>query len=136
MVKKESKKSTRTDEDKILQVGATVILGGQKYLVLPLAIKYSWPWCSKVVDLLKDVPKYSTISSDDPEAFSEGFKALMVGKPKEIVDLFFEYAKDLKREEIEEKASSAEVVAAFEEVLKLESPLLGATTRAVEAVSR
>jgi hypothetical protein len=111
-----------------------VILGGKEYEIKPLAIKYSMPWCDDLVDLLKVVPRYTT-TSDSPEAFEKAIKALMSESLAKIIDLFFEYARELKRDELELVATSAEVVAAFEAVIELERPFLRALTKVTELIS-
>ena len=118
----------RTEEQKILKEGVAVLLGGDSFIIPPLPIKYSLPWCKKVVSIISSVAPMSKIESDDEDAFTKAFSSILIGKPEEMVALFFEYAKSLKRSEVEEKASSAEIVDAFMGVLELERPLLRMTT--------
>uniref|UniRef100_A0A6M3IX45 Uncharacterized protein n=1 Tax=viral metagenome TaxID=1070528 RepID=A0A6M3IX45_9ZZZZ len=120
----------RTEEDKIVQSPVKVILGGREYEIKPLPIKYSLPWVKKVAGILVNILPMANIASDD-EAFSGAFNEIMVSRPEELVGLFFEYARDLNKAEIEETASSAEIVNAFEEVLSLERPLFGMTLRVI-----
>jgi hypothetical protein len=126
----------RSESEKLMQVPVKVFLGGKEYEIKPLPIKYSVPWVRKVVDLLKVVPRYTTTTTDSPEAFEKAITAIMSDSPATIIDLFFEYARDLKREEIELVATSAEIVTAFEEVVELERPLLGALAKATKLISQ
>lgn len=122
----------RTDDDKLMKVTIQVVLGGKEYEITPLPIKYSLPWCKKVVAMLGDVLPLMNIDSDNAKEFEAALNLVMVDKPEQIVNLFFEYAKNLPKKAIEESASSAEVIQAFEEVLGLERPLLGSTLRLVQ----
>jgi len=121
----------RTEEDKIVQAPVKVMLGGAEHEIKPLPIKYSLPWVKEVAGLLTGLISMVNINSDDEKAFSGALNDLMATRPGQLVDLFFQYARDLKREEIEEIASSAEIVNAFEEVLSFERPLFGMTFRVV-----
>jgi len=113
----------RTEDQKVHHDPFKVILGGQEYDVEPLVIKYSRPWRKKVIDLISDLPKYARVDTDKPDEFAEAVKILMVKSQDSIIDLFFEYAKDLPREEIEETATEAEVAVAFEVVMAFAFPL-------------
>ena len=119
----------RTEEDKIVQSSIKVMLGGKEYEIKPLPIKYSLPWVKKVADILVDLGRLSKITSDKESEFRSALLNIMVEKPTLMVDLFFQYARDLKRSEIEEVASSSEIVVAFEGVLSLERPLFGMAIR-------
>lgn len=118
----------RTEEDKILQTPVMVTLGGEKYEIKPLPVKYAMPWVKKIVSMMADATRYSKVDSDSPD-FGAAYVVIMSDDPAVIIDLFWEYARDLNRAELEEKASSSEVVKGFEEVFALEIPLLQAVTR-------
>ena len=113
----------RTEDQKVHHDPFKVMLGGQEYDVEPLVIKYSRPWRKKVIDLISDLPKYAKVDTDKPDEFAEAVKILMVKSQDSIIDLFFEYAKELPREEIEETATEAEVAVAFEVVMAFAFPL-------------
>ena len=113
----------RTEEQKAFQEPIKVILGGQEYDVKPLVIKYSRPWRKKVIDLISTLPKYAAVDTNKPDEFAEAIKVLMVESQDSIIDLFFEYAMDLPREEIEEVATESEVAIAFQGVMALAFPL-------------
>jgi len=113
----------RTDEQKMFQEPTKVMLGGREFGVNPLVIKYSRPWRKRVIELVSGLPKYMKVTTDNPEAFAEAIKVMMVDSQDEIIDLFFEYARDLDRNEIEDIATEAEIAVAFEVVMNLAFPL-------------
>lgn len=118
----------RTEDQKVSQDPIEVVLGGKKYPVKLLVIKDSREWRKKAVELLVSLPQYASITTDDPEAFSGAMTALIVAMPDTITDLFFQYAKDLDRDEIEAVATDAEMANAFEEVLSVAFPLVGSVS--------
>jgi len=113
----------RTDEQKMFQEPTIVILGGREHEVKPLVILYSRPWRKKVIGLISTLPKYAKVDTSKPDEFSEAINVLMVESQNAIIDLFFDYAKDLPREEIEAEATEAELAVAFEGVLGMAFPL-------------
>ena len=113
----------RTEEQKVFQEPIKVILGGQEYEIKPLVIKYSRPWRKKVVDLVATLPKYAQVDTNKPEEFEQAIKLLMVESQDTIIDLFFEYAKELDQGKIEEKATEGEIAIAFQVVMNLAFPL-------------
>ena len=113
----------RTEEDKLLQIPLVVKLGGQDYEIKPLPIKYSVPWIKKIVSMLSEASVFSRVTTDTPDLWKDAFITLMSSNPAQIVDLFWEYARDLDKNKLEEVATSAEIMAAFEEVMTLERPL-------------
>ena len=117
------KPKKRTEEQKVFQEPIKVILGGQEYEIKPLVIKYSRPWRKKVVDLVATLPKYAQATTNKPEEFEQAIKLLMVESQDAIIDLFFEYAKELDQGKIEEMATEAEIAIAFEVVIDLAFPL-------------
>lgn len=131
---KEPKK--RTEEEIVVQAGIEVVLGGEKYQIKPLVIKESRDWRKKLVNLLSELPKYAKVDTDTPEEFGEALNALMVDMPDTICDLFFAYAKDLSRQEIELKATEAEVAKAFEQVIEIAFPLVRSAGATIAKVSR
>jgi len=120
----------RTEEQKVLQEPVTVTLGGQKYEIKPLVIREASPWRRKFVSLFTDLSSLSSVTSDNPEKFQEAMNEILLVKPDKITDLFFEYTK-LNRDEIESKATTVEMVNAFQEVFALEAPFFGSAVRAV-----
>ncbi len=126
----------RTEEDKILQSGIKVILGGQEYGIRPLVIKESREWRKKVIGLIAPLPQYAKVDTDSPEEFEKALTTLLVAMPDQVIDLFFDYAKDLPREEIEGKATDAEMAKAFEEVIKIAFPLAESLPKAMMRLSQ
>jgi len=113
----------RTEEDKIVQAGIEVILGGVEYDIAPLVIRDSREWRKKVVSLVAPVAQIAGTSSDTPDDFEQALTSLLVTMPDKVIDLFFEYAKDLKREDIEAVTTDAEMSQAFKEVIAFAFPL-------------
>jgi len=115
--------SERTEEQIVAQSGITVILGGKSYEIAPLVIRDSRPWRQKVISLIAPIPQMTKTSTDTPEDFEQALTTLLVTMPDQVIDLFFDYAKDLDREEIESAATDAEMTQAFKEVIAVAFPL-------------
>jgi len=126
----------RTEEDKLVQAGITVILGGVNYKVAPLVIKFSREWRKGVVELISALPKYAKVTTDTPDEFGEALNAIIVALPDKVVDLFFEYAKDLDREKIEAEATDAELAKAFEQVIEIAFPLAQSMTKTMAKLAQ
>ncbi len=107
----------RTEEEVVYQDPIVVILGGKKVNVKPLVARDSRPWRKKVIALISDLPKYTEADTSKPEEFREALQVLMVASPDQVLDLFFEYAKDLDQKEIEAIATEPEINAAFQVVM-------------------
>jgi len=120
----------RTEEQKIIQGHIVVILGGVEYNVKPLVIKEAAPWRRKFVELFTNISALASVTSDNPEGFDSAMKEVLLEKPDKLADLFFEYTK-LDRAEIEGKATTIEMVKAFEEVFALEAPFFGSAVKAI-----
>ena len=129
-------KETRTEEDKITQSGIKVILGGREYEVRPLVIRDSRGWRRKIISLIAPLPKLVKTTMDNPEDFESVLTQMMVTMPDQVIDLFFEYAPDLNREEIEKVATDAEIAKAFEEVVKVAFPLAESLPKVMGRLSR
>ncbi len=108
----------RTEDDKVTQGGIKVTLGGKEFEICPLVIKYSKEWRKKSLPLLANLFQYSRLTSEDnkPEELEKAFTDLFTTKTDEILDSFFEYARELPRDEIESIATDGEVILAFMEV--------------------
>ena len=116
--------ATKRNEEEILtQAPIVVILGGAKYDVAPLVIRNSREWRKKVITLIAPLPGLSEATTRDMDQFEEALTTLVVTLPDQVIDLFFEYAKDLKQEEIELVATDAELAQAFKEVIAVAFPL-------------
>ena len=126
----------RTEEDKIVQSGITVILGGREYSIAPLVIKESREWRKKVVGLISEMPKYAEVTTDTPDEFGDALNAILVAMPDKVADLFFKYAVNLNREEIEANATDAELAKAFEQVIEIAFPLAQSLTQTMKHLSQ
>ena len=120
---------SRSEEDILTQSPVVVTFGGQEYEIKPLPIKYSLPWVKKVAKILTEV--VAETNMDESADLGE----IIGTRPEELINLLFEYARNLNREEIEEKASSAEIVRAFEGVMAFERPLFSMALRAFMAAT-
>lgn len=122
MVKKSEEKVTRTEEEIVAQAPITVILGGKPYEIAPLVIRDSRAWRKKYVEFT--APIFGMLNATMEEMdFPAILMQMMVEKPDQVIDLFFEYAKNLNREEIEGSATDSELAVAFGEVVKMALPL-------------
>jgi len=113
----------RTEEQIVAQAGIEVILGGKPYSIAPLVIRDSREWRRKVISLIAPIPEMTKKTTDTPEDFEQALTTLLVSMPDQVIDLFFEYAKDLPREKIESSATDAEIAQAFKEVIAVAFPL-------------
>ena len=113
----------RTEEEKLTQAGFKVILGGKEYSIAPLVIRDSREWRKKVIALVSPLPTLATTSLDSPEGFEQALSSMLLEMPNEVIDLFFEYAKDLKRPNFEAVTTDAEMAKAFMEVIAFAFPL-------------
>ncbi len=113
----------RTEEQKILQEPLKVILGGEERRIRVLTIRESSEWRKKLVTLWSQIPKFTKITSETPDDFSKALNSLLVEMPDAVTDLFFAYAKDLDREEVEQVATDSEIARAFEQVIEVAFPL-------------
>jgi len=113
----------RTEEQKLARAPIIVTLGGQERDILPLVIRDSRPWRKKIIGLLAALPRKVTASDDDPDAFEAAFNTIASDMPDEVIDLFFEYAKDLNRTEIEAVATEDEMAKAFQLIIEVAFPL-------------
>ena len=113
----------RTDEEKVCRAPLTVVFGGTEYEVKILVIRESREWRAEIKTLLAELPKYAKVTTDKPEEFADALQVLLIDMPDQVVDLFFKYAKELNRDEIEGIATDAEMAEAFSEVVKVAFPL-------------
>lgn len=113
----------RTEEQKVAQAPIVVVLGGKEYQVAPLVIRDARIWRAKVIKLIAPVPQLVSTKIDTPDDFSKHLTEMLVAIPDQVIDVFFEYAKDLDREEIESIATERDMAQAFLEVVKVAFPL-------------
>lgn len=125
----------RTEEQKITQEPVVVLFGGEEYEIKPLPIKYASPWRKKFIALMREVSALAVVTSDNNESFMASLADILTEKPDKLVDLLFEYI-PVSRDEIENKATSSEILKALEEVIALESPFLGAAIRLTKTMQK
>ena len=113
----------RTEEEKLTRADIMVTLGGKEYGIAPLVIRDSREWRKKVIGLIAPLAGLSKVTTDDMDSFEEALKTLLVTMPDQVIELFFDYARDLDQEEIEAVATDAEMAAAFKEVIAVAFPL-------------
>jgi len=114
----------RTEEDKIMKAPLVVVLGGQEYEVKPLVIVEAREWRKKLAALFGKITKNAGVDSNTPEQFEDALNSIMMTVPDEMIDLFFAYAKDLNREEIEQVATESEIQVALMQVMDIALPLI------------
>jgi len=122
----------RTEEDKLLMAPIEVTLGGKTYQVKPLVIRDAREWRKKLTALLASLPGYAK----DGQDFQSAIQAMMVSVPDAVIDLFFDYARELPREEIEGAATESEIGTAFAAIMEVANPLLARLTGTLGKVAR
>lgn len=126
----------RTEEEKVTRSPIKVVLGGKEYEVAPLVIRDSREWRRKVIKLIAALPQLVNVTMEDSEGFEKALTEMMVVMPDQVIDLFFEYAKELDREEIEGIAIDSEIARAFEEVVQSAFPLAQSLPKAMGILSQ
>ena len=114
----------RTEEQKLFHDPIKIVFGCKEFEVKPLVIKESRAWRAKVWKVMVELPKTTKVSSAEPDKFEAAIKSMLVSTPDTVIDLFFDYAKDLNREEIEGIATETEMAIAWQQVAELAFPLL------------
>jgi len=113
----------RSEEQIVNQDSLVVKFGGKEYQIRPLIIKESREWRKKIAEMLGQLPQYVTATTNKPDDFKQALNGMLVEMPDKVVDLVFEYGKDLPRDEIEAVATDAEMAKAFESILEVAFPL-------------
>jgi hypothetical protein len=130
----------RSEEAKLFHEPIKVILGGEEYDVAPLVIRDSRIWRGKIAKLLGSLPRFTAeatdITTDNPAEFEQTMSRLMEAMPDTIIDLFFDYAKGLNREEIEKVATETEIAEGFTQIMEIAFPLARSLARAMERMSQ
>ena len=107
------KVTIRTENDKVAKVGIIVTFGGAEYEVKPLSIMYSSEWRKKAMPLIIYFINLSKMGTDDPAVMEGAISELFTTKIDEIIESFFEYARELDREAISKVATDDEIFNAF-----------------------
>ena len=126
----------RTEAEKVTQEPITVKLGGKEYEIILLVIRDSRKWRKKIINLIAPLPSLVSATMDDPDVFKNALLRLMVVMPDKVIDLFFEYAKDLPRDEIEETANDTELAVAFDQVVAVAFPLVQSLPKVMARLSQ
>ncbi len=128
----------RSEDDILLQRPIEVTLADKPYTIKLLPIRAQTEWRRKAVPLLSGFLSMSEVTSEKPEEFEKTLASILIDTPEQMLDLFFDYARDLDREEIENTATEAEVAVAFKKIMAvaLPPPLLTALTGALTAAVR
>lgn len=125
----------RTEEQKVARAPIAIVLGGEPHDVAVLAICDSRVWRKEVVAALGLVRGFAAVTSDAPEEFKDALEAMLLGMPDKVVDLFFQYAKDLTRPEIEGVATDSEIAKGFEQMIEVSFPLASSLVGAMGRIS-
>ena len=111
----------RNEDQIVSQEPIKVSFGGKEYEIKPLVIKESREWRRKFAEILGTLPLFT--NTNTPESFQKIVNGMFMDIPDNVVDLIFDYAKDLPREEIEAVATDAEMSKAFESIIEVAFPL-------------
>ena len=126
----------RTEEQIVTSANITAILGGMPYEIKPLVIRDSRGWRAEVIGLIAKLPGEINKTTDNPADFESSFNKLLVTMPDQVIDLFFAYAKDLDRDEIESVATDVELASAFEKIVEVAFPLTQSLPKTMGRLSR
>ena len=122
----ELQKTKKNPDDVLMSSPLTIVLGGVKYDIKPLTIREDNKWRKKMGELFgKYLGKQQELTVDtDPNALMVQLLPILMSEGlDDIVELFFLYAKDLDKEEIETTCPSTEVISAAMEVFEFTLPL-------------
>jgi hypothetical protein len=123
-----SVKRERTEEEILAQAPIKIALGNETYDVKPLRIKAARKWRSEVIGTVKEVAAQMQVPAENTPIFLNGLGFLFLQFPEKLADLFFAYAKDLNREEIEgdgEKGATEEQLACgFGQIMQVAFPFV------------
>ena len=150
---KEQRTDERTEEQQLVEAPLIVKLGGKRYEIKPLKINPQYEWREKFfgafVGMAKTLrpPRPPLLSflplagkrltqHSETKAFVEMLNVGLIKAPKMVADLFFAYAKDLPRKEIEQQATERELVYAFKEVMRYAFPFYELVSWAVQIAKR
>jgi len=125
----------RTEDQKIARAPIVVTLGGKEYEIALLVIRDSREWRKKVIGLIAPLPKLVKVTMEDSEDFENVLTQMMVTLPDQVGELFFEYAKELDRDEIEAVATDEELSKAFEQVINVTFPLAASLPKVMARLS-
>jgi len=108
----------RSEDQVITQAPILATFGGKEYKIRLLPYAESQEWRGKFAKVLGHLPLFTSATAT-PKQFAEVINGMFVDTPDEIVDLIFEYAKDLPKDEIKAVAYDVELGKAFEDIAKV-----------------
>lgn len=112
----------RSEDDKVTQSPTIVKFGGKDYEIYPLVIKESKKWRAKFAEVLRGLPLFVN-AVDTTENFERVINGMFLDVPDQVMDLIFDYAKNLPKDEIEAVATDAEMADAFAVIIEMAFPL-------------
>ena len=121
----------RSEEDKVLQTPIKARFGGTEYDIKILCIKDNREWRKKFNTTLAALDADISGGTD-----ANALEMLIVKNPDAAFDLVFAYAKDLKRDEIEGKATDKEIADVLPLIIEAAFPLAQSLMGAVKKLSR
>ena len=113
----------RTEAQKLVQSPVEVVLGGRTYQVKLLSIRASAEWRRQAADLITSVTGMAPVAGDDAAGAGASLRDLMSSAQDKVAGLFFAYARELPRDEIENAATEAELAVAFDQIVAVAFPL-------------
>lgn len=115
---------TRTEDEIMTHAPFDVKFGDKTYKIKPLGMVAQRDWRTKMSETVNGLMSGLDGTITGSEAFFQGLRASFLKAPLEIADLFFAYAKDLDRKEIEadEDATEEQLIAAFSRVMVVAFP--------------
>lgn len=126
----------RTEEQIVFQEGIKVTLGGKEYEIKPLSLKKAREWRKKFGELMTEVSQGANVKPDETEKVAVSINTLINILPDRIIDLFFEYAPYLNKEQIENEATEQEMSKAFSEVISIAFPLARNLAQTLKSISQ
>ena len=134
--KNQSQKPKRTEEAILAHDGFEVILGGKKYEIAPLVIREAREWRKAYAEASAGMFGLVAGTLEKAEDFQPIYKDMLTKMPDQTIDLFFQYAKDLDREEIEGTANEHEIADAFAVLVEFALPLSKSLAKAMGRTAR
>lgn len=113
----------RDDDAKLLQEPIKVTLMGREVVIPLLSYAESRVWREQYAAFKHKAVSFAAIEEKDLPEMLKAVDYALLEMPEAVVDLFFLYAKDLKRDEVERAATEPELLAAAREVFRVASPL-------------
>jgi len=115
----------------------TFTIGGQPIKVKLLHMAEAAAWREEFSKAFGGIALMGEVTSENPTEYNSAIHTILVTMPGKVIDLFFLYAKDLKREEVEKVAYDYEIAEAFKVISKVSfTPLAGSLVQTIEGLSQ